>query len=119
MGGCNVDADCPGETCNTTTHTCQAIPDAGTPGDGGTGADATSPADAGPVSEGGSADAGVMPGIDASPEGADAAASSGSYLDGGGLSCSTSSTGAGGGPVVPGALAALGLLGLARRRRSR
>jgi MYXO-CTERM domain-containing protein len=116
MGGCNVDGDCPGETCNTTTHTCQALPDAGTPTDGGADADATSPADGGSVNDGGSSpDSAVSPGIDSGTP--DAAQSSAGYLDGGGLSCAVSSTG--GGPIVPGFLAALGLAATVRRRRSR
>jgi hypothetical protein len=117
MGGCNVDGDCPGETCNTTTHMCEAIPDAGNPTDGGSEADASSPPDA---SEAGpSPDGAVTPGIDAASEGVDAGDNSGSYLDGGGLSCSAMSTRGGGGPVGPGFLAALGLLCVARRRRDR
>jgi MYXO-CTERM domain-containing protein len=126
MGGCNVDGDCPGQTCNTTTHTCQALPeagapDAGAPTDGGTGVDASPPAEAGPVPEGGSSpDSGVSPGVDSGPPAeADASESSTGYLDGGGLSCGVTSTGGGPEPVVPGVLAALGLIAAARRRRSR
>jgi MYXO-CTERM domain-containing protein len=120
MGGCNVAGDCPGGTCNTTTHTCQALPDAGMPTDGGVGGDASPPADGGSLGDGSSSpDGAVSPGMDAGAQAPDAAETSGAYLDGGGLSCGIASTGRGSGPVVPAALAAMGLLAAARRRRSR
>jgi MYXO-CTERM domain-containing protein len=119
-GGCNVAGDCPGGTCNTTTHTCQALPDAGMPNDGGADGDASPPADGGSLGDGGSSpDGAVSPGMDAGAVAPDAAETSGAYLDGGGLSCGIASTGGGSGPVVPAALAAMGLLAAARRRRSR
>jgi MYXO-CTERM domain-containing protein len=121
MGGCNVDGDCPGATCNTTTHACQALPDAGTPtdgGDGGGGGDASMQTDGGSTSEGGSSpDGSVIPTGDGGPAGADA--SSAGYLDGGGLSCGVTATGGGPEPILPGFFAALGLVAAARRRRGR
>jgi MYXO-CTERM domain-containing protein len=124
MGGCNVDGDCPGETCNTTTHTCQAsTTDGGTPdagGDAGTadsGKDASMPTDGGSGAEAGG-DGGVSPGGDGAVAAEDASSGSGAYLDGGGLSCGVTS-GADGSAPAGFILGAVGLLAFGRRRRSK
>jgi hypothetical protein len=81
--------------------------------------DGGSTGDGGSLPDGAAPDGSVSPGPDGGSEGADAAASSAGYLDGGGLSCGVTSAGRGPEPVVWDFLAALGLVAAARRRRSR
>jgi hypothetical protein len=97
MGGCNVDGDCasPTPVCDTTTHTCVAGPDAGTPDAGGGVPDASSDdgassADASPVEDGGSPPESDASETDASSKDAAAgpdASDLGGFVEGGGLSC--------------------------------
>jgi len=126
LGGCNVNGDCPGSSCDTTTHACVATAadaglDAG--GDGSAGGDSGG----GSADSGSTADASVPPadGGATAPDGSDGGAGSGpgetadggpaGYLDGGGCA-----VGAAGHEVWPagGVLAGLALL-LGSRRRAR
>ncbi|HEY3820770.1 MAG TPA: L-type lectin-domain containing protein [Polyangiaceae bacterium] len=140
MGGCNVDGDCPGGTCNTTTHLCQAVameagtpdsgagedsgtPDSGSGADAGTqdsgsGADASMPVDGSAGSDTGADAGGVSPGADGGATAEDASSGSGAYLDGGGLSCGVASR-PGGASSSAAMVVGLGLLAATRRRRSK
>jgi uncharacterized repeat protein (TIGR01451 family)/MYXO-CTERM domain-containing protein len=123
MGGCNVNADCTtqpgGPLCNPTTHTCgPGATDGGVPGDGGA-------HDGGPL-DGGAHDSGLTldsgPQLDSGQTGddsggaqSDASNEDAGVVEGGG--CSVGSTRGTGGNPLAGALAGLGLLVAARRRK--
>jgi uncharacterized repeat protein (TIGR01451 family) len=133
-GGCNVNGDCTSPSapvCNPTTHTCQPESDSGAPVDGGK--DTGSPAeagvdsgladagDSGPTADSGSADASAADSGHASGgDGGDASLDDPGFLEGGGISCDVAVASGGlGSGTFAGAVAALALLGTARRRRRR
>jgi MYXO-CTERM domain-containing protein len=125
-GGCNTNADCTDPAtpdCNTTTHTCQAVPDAGTDAGGkpDAGADSGEPtvdaaaeaaAEAG--ADGAVHDAGDATAADATAPEEDAGGDG--FVEGGG--CAVGRTTDAPPPVLAGLLLALGMgLGARRRRR--